>query len=214
MVIGESFGKVVRGYINPKTLSPAKEGAVKRFYLANEQALQEWLYYHPSLVKLIGYGMLFVVSEYFPNGSLEGYIYRETRPRPLSRLKISTGAAHCLAFLHSRKKARLYRRYLTASKILLHIGKSHMPGDVYSFGVILLKILTGFGKQRIIVAIRALPNDKENIKDMIDPDLENSYPLEQGMRMCEVIKQCLDEDPKKRPSMQQVLDDLNAIAQI
>lgn len=88
-----------------------------------------------------------VVSEYFPNGSLEHHIYRgkevflrqvytsspfghnglcisrtETRPRPLpweTRLKISTGAAHCLAFLHSRKKAGLYRRYLTASKILL-----------------------------------------------------------------------------------------------
>lgn len=43
MVIGESLG-----YINPKTLSPAKEGtgmavAVKRIYLANEQALQDWL---------------------------------------------------------------------------------------------------------------------------------------------------------------------------
>lgn len=46
MVIRESYGKVVRGYINPKTLSPAKEGvgmavAVKRFYLTYEQALQE-----------------------------------------------------------------------------------------------------------------------------------------------------------------------------
>lgn len=49
---------------------------------------------------------------------------------------------------------------------------------------------------------------------MINPDLENSYPLEDGVRMCEIIKQCLAEDPKKRPSMQQVLDHLNAIAKI
>ena len=49
---------------------------------------------------------------------------------------------------------------------------------------------------------------------MINPDLENSYPLEDGVRMCEIIKQCLAEDPKERPSMQQVLDHLNAIAKI
>lgn len=43
MEIGESLG-----YINPKTLSPAKKGvglavAVKKIYLANEQAFQDWL---------------------------------------------------------------------------------------------------------------------------------------------------------------------------
>jgi serine/threonine protein kinase len=88
MELGESLG-----YINPKTLSPAKKGvgmavAVKKIYLANEQAFQDWLVdveflrhnSHPSLVKLIGYcydrDMLFIVSEYFPNGSLGSYISR------------------------------------------------------------------------------------------------------------------------------------------
>ncbi|KAG2316666.1 hypothetical protein Bca52824_019788 [Brassica carinata] len=266
MVIGDSSGRHVKGYINPKTLSPAKEGvgmaiAVKRFYFIEDQALQDWLSFydiilHPSLVKLIGYGsdpgMLFIVAEYFPNGSLEDHIYRETRPKSLpweKRLNISIGVAQCLAFLHSRKKTSLYRRYLTSSKILLDLefnarvsyfglkslpyfeegthvpsldyappeyilsgnkfplappqntdlaslllntGKLDMSGDVYSFGAILLQI--------------------ESIAEMIDPDLENSYPIEEGIRMCEIIKQCLEEDPKNRPSMQQVLDNLNAIA--
>lgn len=50
MVKGERFGSHVRGYINPKTLSPAKEGvgmavAVKRFYMFKDldQDLQDWL---------------------------------------------------------------------------------------------------------------------------------------------------------------------------
>ncbi|CAH8363154.1 unnamed protein product [Eruca vesicaria subsp. sativa] len=145
MVRGERFGSHVRvrGYINPKTLSPAKEGvgmvvAVKRFYMFKDldQDLQDWLIdleflrrsSHPSLVKLIGYGLdrrrLFIVAEYFPNGSLENHIYRETRPRSLpwkTRLNISIGVAQCLAFLHSWKKTSLSRRYLTASKILLDL---------------------------------------------------------------------------------------------
>ncbi|XP_006288082.2 probable serine/threonine-protein kinase CST [Capsella rubella] len=292
MEIGESL----IGYIDPKTLSPAKEGVgmavtVKRIYLTNKQSLQDWLVDqeflrlnpHPSLVKLFGYGtdlgMLFIVSEYFPNGSLDRHICRESRPKSLpweTRLKISIGAAQCLAFLHSTKKVGLYGTYLTASKIMLglefnakvsylglnilpphdeemhffqaarpltdlyemaetdffsHVtepkqfhyappeyilsGMSHMAGDVYSFGVILLEMLTGFGKTRIIKAKRGIRNDKENIVEMIDPDLEsNSYPLEAGRQMCKLIRKCLKEDPEKRPSMQQVLDKLNAIAQI
>lgn len=84
-----------------------------------------------------------------------------------------------------------------------------MSGDVYSFGAILLQMLTGLKMRHIILKIR---NDSESIAEMIDPDLENSYPLQEGMRMCEIIKQCLEEDPKNRPSMQQVLDSLNGIA--
>ncbi|KAL0856262.1 hypothetical protein Bca101_061415 [Brassica carinata] len=267
MVKGERLGSHVKGYINPKTLSPAEEGvgmavAVKRFYMFQDldQDLQDWLIdleflrrnSHPRLVKLIGYcsdgRTLFTVAEFFPNGSLENYIYRETRPRSLpweTRLNISIGVAQCLAFLHSWKKTSLSRRYLSASKILLDLefcarvsyfglknlpyyeegthvpsldyappeyilsGKLDMSGDVYSFGSILLEMFTGLKTRRIILEIR---NDNESIAEMIDPDLENSYPIQEWMRMCEIIKQCLEEDPKNRPSMQQVLDNLNAVA--
>ena len=49
----------------------------------------------------------------------------------------------------------------------------------------------------------------------LDAALEKGEEEEEDevvMRMCEIIKQCLEEDPKNRPSMQQVLDNLNAIA--
>ncbi|CAN6854125.1 unnamed protein product [Brassica oleracea] len=244
---------------------------VKRFYMFKDldQDLQDWLVKFEVLLKnqlpqfpkkkLIGYGSdrrtLFIVAEYFPNGSLENHIYRETRPKSLpweTRLNISIGVAQCLAFLHSWKKTSLSRRYLTASKscsiwsstqefpisdskAYLTLKKGHTqqispcsspkevghvgrcvqlwcytaPDVFFFFCHELLQMLTGLKTRRIILEIR---NDSESIAEMIDPDLENSYPIEEGIRMCEIIKQCLEEDPKNRPSMQQVLDNLNAIA--
>ncbi|WZZ36939.1 hypothetical protein YC2023_020340 [Brassica napus] len=151
MIIEESFRGVVRGYIGPKTLSPSKEGlgiavVVKMCVLRNGYVLKEWLVVdfdflrlksHPCLVRLIGY---------------------ENRSKSLPweiRLKVSIGAAQGLAFLHSRKSTGLYRGNLTASKILLDPERStyHMAGDVYSFGVILLEILTGLDNRRIILAM-------------------------------------------------------------
>lgn len=89
-----------------------------------------------------------------------------------------------------------------------------MAGDVYSFGVILLEILTGLRNPCIILEEQATQNGIETIAELIDPDLENTYPLAAGKLMCELSKQCLEDNPKIRPTMQQVLDSLNAIAQI
>lgn len=63
---------------------------------------------HPSVVKLIGYGSdrdtLFIVSEYFPNGSLERHIYRGKEVKTLYSIKF-----HGL----------LIQNQLTASRLIL-----------------------------------------------------------------------------------------------
>ncbi|EFH50519.1 hypothetical protein ARALYDRAFT_910601 [Arabidopsis lyrata subsp. lyrata] len=181
---------------------------------------------------------LFIVSEYFPNGKLERHIYRvhinitKTPPKSLpwaTRLKISIGVAQGLAFFHSRKNTGLYRGNLTPVKILLdsfkdtkfyqfcnyhiHAGM-RIACDVYSFGVILLEILTGLEITRINLAKQVIRDDKVFMAEVIDLDLENIYPYEEGRPMYKIIKKCLKRHPYKRPLMQQVLDNLNAIAQI
>ncbi|CAA7023208.1 unnamed protein product [Microthlaspi erraticum] len=152
---------------------------------------------HPSLVKLIGYG-------------LERTMLFISHPKSLpweTRLKISIGAAQCLALLHSLKISRLYKGNLTASKILLdsgfnarvsyfglemlpdltsrsyvssyedepYAGKLDMARDLYSFGVILLETFTGLENHQLVVAKQAIRNDKEKIPEIIGPDLENSF---------------------------------------
>ncbi|KAL1212649.1 Serine/threonine-protein kinase SZE1 [Cardamine amara subsp. amara] len=85
---------------------------------------------------------------------------------------------------HFSSNANEPQRYHYAPPEYIISGMSNMAGDVYSFGVILLEIITGFGKKRIILAKRAIRNEKENIAEMIDPELENSYPHDEGMLMC------------------------------
>ncbi|PKU60780.1 probable serine/threonine-protein kinase PIX13 [Dendrobium catenatum] len=139
-VLGEGgFGKVFKGWVDEKTLSPVKSGlgmvvAVKKLNSTSMQGYEEWQsevnflgrLSHPNLVKLLGYCWedreLLLVYEFMPKGSLENHLFRRGAAfDPLSwnvRLKIAIGAARGLAFLHSSEKQIIYRDF-KASNILL-----------------------------------------------------------------------------------------------
>ncbi|KAJ7953221.1 Protein kinase [Quillaja saponaria] len=139
-VLGEGgFGKVFKGWLDEKTLTPTKTGtgmvvAIKKLNPENGQGFQEWQsevnflgrLSHPNLVRLLGYCWedteLLLVYEFMPKGSLENHLFRRNpNIEPLSwdkRLKIVIGAARGLAFLHALEKKVIYRDF-KASNILL-----------------------------------------------------------------------------------------------
>ncbi|XP_077219926.1 putative serine/threonine-protein kinase PIX13 [Tasmannia lanceolata] len=139
-VLGEGgFGRVFKGWIDEKTLNPAKSGsgmviAVKKLNSDSLQGWEEWQaevnflgrLSHPNLVKLLGYCWedreLLLVYEFMPRGSLENHLFRRGSAfQPLSwsiRLKIAIGAARGLAFLHNTSEKVIYRDF-KASNILL-----------------------------------------------------------------------------------------------
>lgn len=95
--------------------------------------------------------------------------------------------------------------------------------DVYTFGVILLEILTGLkasdGKknenmQSLHVWTKPFLSDQSKIREIIDPRLGNDYPVNAATQMGKLIKRYIKLDTRKRPSMQQVFDGLNDIAEI
>jgi serine/threonine protein kinase len=101
-----------------------------------------------------------------------------------------------------------------------HLGTK---SDVYTFGVILLEILTGLkasdGKknenmQSLHVWTKPFLSDQSKIREIIDPRLGNDYPVNAATQMGKLIKRCIKLDTRKRPSMQQVFDGLNDIAEI
>lgn len=138
-VLGEGgFGKVYKGWLDEKASSKNSGSgsviAVKKLNSESMQGFQEWQaevnflgrLSHPNLVKLLGYCWedkeLLLVYEFMQKGSLEHHLFgRGSAVQPLPweiRLKISIGAAHGLAFLHTSEKQVIYRDF-KASNILL-----------------------------------------------------------------------------------------------
>ncbi|KAJ1690429.1 hypothetical protein LUZ63_014584 [Rhynchospora breviuscula] len=136
-ILGEGgFGRVYKGWVDEKTLNPTRSGAgmviaVKKLNPESLQGLEEWqseVHFlgrlsHPNLVRLLGYCWedkdLLLVYEFMPKGSLENHLFR--RGEPLSwdlRIKIATGAARGLVFLHTSERQVIYRDF-KASNILL-----------------------------------------------------------------------------------------------
>ncbi|KAF3446901.1 hypothetical protein FNV43_RR12081 [Rhamnella rubrinervis] len=158
-VLGEGgFGRVFKGWVDDKTYTPSRVGvgmavAVKKSNPDSSQGLQEWQaevkflgkFSHPNLVKLLGYcweeNQFLLVYEYMQKGSLENHLFRKgAEPLPWeTRLKIATGAARGLAFLHTSEKSVIYRDFKT-SNILLDGGYNAKLSD---FGLAKLGPING-----------------------------------------------------------------------
>ncbi|PWA58844.1 serine/threonine-protein kinase, active site protein [Artemisia annua] len=137
-ILGEGgFGQVFKGWVDGVTYVPTKPGfgipvAVKKSDSDSFQGLKEWQaeveflgkFSHPNVVKLLGYcwedKAFLLVYEYMQRGSLENHLFKKGT-EPLSwetRIKIATGAAKGLAFMHTTENKVIYRDFKTSNILL------------------------------------------------------------------------------------------------
>ncbi|KAJ7973397.1 Kinase family protein [Quillaja saponaria] len=81
--------------------------------------------------------------------------------------------------------------------------------DVYSFGVLLLELISGRPavdhlQQSVVLWAKPLLNNN-NIKDLVDPSLGNSYNPEEMDRVVLTASLCIEQSPILRPCMSQVV---------
>lgn len=110
--------------------------------------------------------------------------------------------------------------YLPPESVLeLHMTTK---SDVYAFGVVLAELITGLralirdnkevNKMKSIISIMRKVFKSEDLESsletIIDPNLKDSYPIEEVCKMANVSMWCLSEDPLNRPEMRDIMPTL------
>ncbi|KAL9377213.1 hypothetical protein Peur_031333 [Populus x canadensis] len=281
MLLGKGgFGSVYKGLHKEKLFkgyTRKRRIAVKKLDSDSKQGLRQWQtevgflarVSHPNIVKLLGYCQenankeLLIVYQFMEKGSLNYHLFGKRSDRLLSwetRLKIITGMARALSYLHTMERPIIFRDFKT-SNILLdetytpklsdfglakwgpNDGSSHVTGnvmgtygyvgpeyknggklyvksDVYSYGVVLMEMLTGLraidknrppGQQDLREWALPFLSDRSRLRHIMDPRLQGKYGTKQASEIAVLAVRCVKANPTFRPSMKEVAETLDRL---
>ncbi|KAK8952158.1 Serine/threonine-protein kinase PBS1 [Platanthera zijinensis] len=100
-------------------------------------------------------------------------------------------------------------------------GQLTVKSDIYSFGVVLLEIISGrraidnsrrAGEQNLVAWARPLFKDRRKFSQMVDPMLHGEYPVRGLYQALAVAAMCVQEQPSMRPLMPDVVTALTFLA--
>ncbi|KAF1891005.1 hypothetical protein Lal_00001139 [Lupinus albus] len=159
------------------------------------------------------------------------------------RMRIAMGIAYCLEHLHNLKPPISHRNLLSSSIYLtedyaaklsdlsfwndtvstnngseakhhLETTSAYIKGNVYSFGVILLELITGKVPYAVDNGFQVDWAEEyingQPLKELVDKSLVTLKGNEVE-KWCEVIKNCVNPDAEKRPTMREVSNKLKEI---
>ncbi|GAB2298435.1 hypothetical protein Dimus_032500 [Dionaea muscipula] len=99
-------------------------------------------------------------------------------------------------------------------------GHLLVKSDVYSYGVVLLELLTGrkpvemsqpSGQENLVTWARPILRDKERLEELADPKLQGKYPREDFVRVCTIAAACVAPEASQRPTMGEVVQSLKMV---
>ncbi|XP_022755694.1 probable serine/threonine-protein kinase PBL5 [Durio zibethinus] len=100
-------------------------------------------------------------------------------------------------------------------------GQLTFKSDIYSFGVVLLELITGRkaiddtrdrAEQNLVAWARPMFKDRRNFSRMVDPLLQGQYPVKGLYQALAIAAMCVQEQPNMRPAISDVVMALNYLA--
>jgi serine/threonine protein kinase len=89
----------------------------------------------------------------------------------------------------------------------LRTGLFSKKTDVYSFGVLILEVITGLpavGSDGQNLMVQILPNIEGGLQDLLDPKLKSEYDIDEAIQMSALAVRCTRPQPGLRPSMAEI----------
>ncbi|GKV40514.1 hypothetical protein SLEP1_g48148 [Rubroshorea leprosula] len=102
-------------------------------------------------------------------------------------------------------------------------GHLLVKSDVYSYGVVLLELLTGrkpvdmsqpSGQENLVTWARPILRDKNRLEDLADSRLGGKYPKEDFVRVCTIAAACVAPEANQRPTMGEVVQSLKMVQRV
>ncbi|XP_048235868.1 proline-rich receptor-like protein kinase PERK3 isoform X2 [Ricinus communis] len=102
-------------------------------------------------------------------------------------------------------------------------GHLLVKSDVYSYGVVLLELLTGrkpvdmsqpSGQENLVTWARPILRDKDRLEELADTKLKGKYPKDDFVRVCTIAAACVAPEANQRPTMGEVVQSLKMVQRI